>query len=70
MLLSTYVKAKIALEDFKKDQRGVTAIEYAMVGVAIATIVGTVFASTGDGTLGAALKTAIGNISTKITNFK
>ncbi|PJC86101.1 Flp family type IVb pilin [Vibrio sp. HA2012] len=48
MLLSTYVKAKIALENFKKDQRGVTAIEYAIIGVAIAGIVGVAFSSDGD----------------------
>lgn len=66
MLLSTYVKAKLALEDFKNDQRGVTAIEYAIIGVAIATIVGTVFSQ--NGTLKTALDNALTSISNKITS--
>lgn len=47
MFLSTFVKAKLLLEEFKNDERGVTAIEYALVAVAIAAIVGVVFGSTG-----------------------
>ncbi|PWI35227.1 Flp family type IVb pilin [Vibrio albus] len=68
MLLSTYVKARLALEDFKKDQRGVTAIEYAIIGVAVATIVGAAFATTGENTLGGALNSAMGTITSKIAS--
>ena len=63
MFISTYVKAKLILEDFKKDQRGVTAIEYAIIGVAIATIVGAVFATGDDDPLKSALDGAITTIT-------
>jgi len=65
MLTKLYVKATTALENFNKDERGVTAIEYALIGVAMATIVGAAFVSTGEiytglesamDTIGAALK--------------
>lgn len=39
MLTALYVKTTLALESFKKDQRGVTAIEYAIIGVAMSAIV-------------------------------
>jgi pilus assembly protein Flp/PilA len=68
MLLSTYVKAKLALEDFKKDQRGVTSIEYAIIGVAIAAIVSTVFANNTTTGLGKVLNDALTTIGDKISS--
>ncbi|MCG7497032.1 Flp family type IVb pilin [Vibrio sp. Of7-15] len=59
MITSLYVKAQLALEDFKNDQRGVTAIEYAIIGVAISAIVLAMFNSD--------LKTALQGAMTKIT---
>jgi pilus assembly protein Flp/PilA len=47
MLLSTFVKAKLVLEEFKNDERGVTAIEYAVIGAAIAGVLAVVFSDTG-----------------------
>ncbi|MDG3085996.1 Flp family type IVb pilin [Vibrio hannami] len=47
MLLSTYVKAKLALEKFKNDERGVTAIEYAVIGGAIAAVLLVFFVNEG-----------------------
>ncbi|MBL0443867.1 Flp family type IVb pilin [Aeromonas veronii] len=64
MLTKVYVKTRLLLESFTKDQRGVTAIEYAIIGVAISAIVLAVFS--GDNGLKTALTTAIGNITSKI----
>lgn len=60
MFLSTYIKAKLFLENFKEDERGVTAIEYAIIGVAIAAIVGVMF--TNGGTFQSALTGAVTKI--------
>ena len=62
MFLSTFIKAKLLLEEFKNDERGVTAIEYAVLGVAVAAVVIAVFNGTGNGTLDNALTEGIGNI--------
>ncbi len=62
MFLSTYIKAKLLLEEFKKDERGVTAIEYAVLGVAVAAVVIAVFNGTGNGTLDNALTEGVSNI--------
>ena len=72
MLTNLYVKSVVALEQFRKDERGVTAIEYAVVAVAIAGIVAAVFvAGEGDaagGTLREALENAFKNISKQISS--
>ena len=39
MITKLYIRAQQTLIDFKKDQRGVTAIEYAVLGVAVAAAV-------------------------------
>ena len=39
MLTKLYVNTRLLLESFAKDQRGVTAIEYAIIGVAVSAIV-------------------------------
>ncbi len=62
MLTKLYVKAACALE--AKKQRGVTAIEYAIIGVAVSAVVLAVF--NGDGTGG--LKSALSGAMTKITD--
>lgn len=64
MLTKLYVKTKLALSEFKKDQQGVTAIEYAIIGVAISAIVLAVF--NGDNGLKGALTGAMGKITTSI----
>lgn len=66
MFTSLYVKTTLALENFKKDQRGVTAIEYAIIGVAMAAIVGAVFGTGDTDPLKKALLAAMDKISTKI----
>lgn len=64
MLTKLFVKSTLALEEFKKDQRGVTAIEYAIIGVAVSAIVLALF----NGDLNAALKGAMTQITTNITS--
>jgi len=63
MITALYIKTTNALSDFKKDQRGVTAIEYAIIGVAMSAIVLAVF----NGSLETALKGAMTTISGNIT---
>lgn len=63
MLTKAYVKARLLVESFAQDQRGVTAIEYAIIGVAISAIVLAVFNGTTDG---GGLKGALDGAMTKI----
>lgn len=51
MITKLYITAQQALIDFKKDQRGVTAIEYAVLAAAVAAAVATAF-GTGDASSG------------------
>ncbi|MDD9175404.1 Flp family type IVb pilin [Aliivibrio sp. S2TY2] len=64
MLTKLFVKSQLALQSFKNDERGVTAIEYAIIGVCMATIVFAVF----NGTLKGALETAMNKIVTVINS--
>jgi len=64
MITQLFVKTQLFIENFKNDQRGVTAIEYAILGVCMSAIVLAVF---GDG-LTAALNDAVANISQNITD--
>jgi pilus assembly protein Flp/PilA len=59
-------KTRSILRGITKDERGVTAIEYAIIGVAISAIVLAVFAK--DGQLGEALKAAMTSIATNINS--
>lgn len=62
MITQLFVKAQLFTTAFKNDQRGVTAIEYAILGVCMSAIVLVVF---GDG-LTAALQSAVDTISANI----
>lgn len=62
MLTKAFVAAQSALYSFKKDERGVTAIEYAIIGVAISAIVLAMFNSD----LKDSLDTAMSKITTAI----
>ncbi|MBY8203626.1 Flp family type IVb pilin [Vibrio fluvialis] len=68
MLTKAYVKTRLLVESFAKDQRGVTAIEYAIIGVAISAIVLAVFS--GNNGLKTALTDAMEAITTSINNAK
>ncbi|MCL6271453.1 Flp family type IVb pilin [Sansalvadorimonas sp. 2012CJ34-2] len=67
MFTKLYVKGQLLLDQLKNDERGVTAIEYAIVAVAIAGTVALVF--TGDNTtgLGKALEAAMTSLTTQLT---
>ncbi|MFV8413607.1 Flp family type IVb pilin [Vibrio owensii] len=58
-------KTLAAIESFKNDQRGVTAIEYAVIAVAVSALMLTVFGSGGavESALGNAMDTVAGNIN-------
>jgi len=66
MITKMYVNVDTFLATYKNDERGVTAIEYGLIGVAMATLLGTVFASGGSGLLGK-LTAAFAGITTAIT---
>ncbi|WP_194438905.1 Flp family type IVb pilin [Vibrio fluminensis] len=65
MLNNLIVKAKVAADNFIHDQKGVTAIEYAIVGVAVSALVLAVFLNDNGGLQGA-LENAISNITSNI----
>jgi pilus assembly protein Flp/PilA len=46
MMTKLYVNAVTLLNEFKRDERGVTAIEYGLIGVAMAVALATVLGST------------------------
>ena len=66
MLTRFYIRAKLFAEKLIHDQRGVTAIEYAIIAVAISTMLLTIFGT--GGTLKTALNTAMTAISNNITS--
>lgn len=65
MLAKMYVKTKLFTEGLINDRRGVTAIEYAIIGVAISTIVLAAF-GTGETGLAGAFTGAIETITDAI----
>ncbi|EKO3777522.1 Flp family type IVb pilin [Vibrio metschnikovii] len=69
MLTKLYVNTRLLLESFAKDQRGVTAIEYAIIGVAVSAIVLAVFQGTGEGSLQGALTNAMTKITGNINEI-
>lgn len=60
-----WVKSQITIEKFIKDQRGVTAVEYAILAVAMSAIVLAVFKNAG---LNEALDDAMTEIKNAITS--
>lgn len=65
-LTALYIKGALFIEEFIEDQQGVTAIEYALVAVAIASVVGIAFSADGTSSLLGALQTAMKNLSAKL----
>ncbi|MDN2483734.1 Flp family type IVb pilin [Vibrio agarivorans] len=68
MLTKMFVNAQVALQNLKNDERGVTAIEYAIIGVAISAIVLLVFNGEDDGGLKGALQGAMETITSNINS--
>ena len=71
MLTKMYANCAAFLHSLKKDERGVTAIEYAIVAVTIAGVVATVFSGTAGSTntLQGALTAAFTEITDKINSL-
>ncbi|KNY40935.1 pilin [Vibrio harveyi] len=63
MLLNINSKLRNIRNKFKSDKRGVTAVEYAIIAVAMSSIILFVFK---DGTLKTTLNEAMGKISTSM----
>lgn len=63
MFTNLFVKTQLFIESFKSDERGVTAIEYAILGVCMSAIVLAVF----NDALYDALNLAVSTISENIT---
>ncbi|MCE3220305.1 MULTISPECIES: Flp family type IVb pilin [Vibrio] len=68
MLTKLYVKTTLFLSHFKSDERGVTAIEYGLIGVAMAVLVA--FAVSEDGGFIKQLKEAFTTIGSSISTAK
>jgi pilus assembly protein Flp/PilA len=64
MMTKLYVNAVTLLNEFKRDERGVTAIEYGLIGVAMAVLLGAAYATNGN--LLTNLKAAFDGIATNI----
>ena len=68
MLTKAYVHTVAFLESLKKDERGVTAIEYAIIAAAIASVVAVIFTGNTSTGLGGALNTAMNRVIEILTN--
>ncbi|QHM73458.1 Flp family type IVb pilin [Mixta intestinalis] len=66
-LTKLYVAAQVRLAQFGKNEKGVTAIEYALIGVAMATLLAFVLGDQDSGYLGA-LKDTFTKITDAITS--
>ncbi|KLV04162.1 hypothetical protein ABT56_16275 [Photobacterium aquae] len=66
MLTSVYAKVDAFLSAYKNDERGVTAIEYGLIGVAMAVVLGTIFAK--DGSVITSLTEAFTKISDTLSD--
>ena len=66
MILEKYVQLQLLIKEFLKENAGVTAIEYALVGVAVAVIVAAVFGEGGD--LQDALEEGMSSINDAMSN--
>lgn len=68
IITRSYIFTLINLRALSDDRRGVTAIEYALIGVAIATLLSVVLGSQSTGLLGE-LKNAFDSIGNAIKNI-
>ena len=67
VITKCFVQTSLRLEQFAKDQRGVTAIEYALIGVAMASLLAVVLGNQDSGFLGQ-LKETFAKIASSITS--
>jgi len=67
LAIKCYVYSPLRLKQFAKNQKGVTAIEYALIGVAMATLLAFILGDQNSGFLGA-LKTTFDKIAEAINS--
>ncbi len=65
----TYIATTEAIRRFKQDHKGVTAIEYGLIAVAMAAFVAFAF-GTGEGSFIGALKAKFTNLGQTVTDAK
>lgn len=65
-MIKLYSQAMAFIATYKNDERGVTAIEYGLIAVAMAGLLGAVLA--GDSTMMDALKSSFSDITKSITD--
>ncbi|GAL34227.1 Flp pilus assembly protein [Vibrio maritimus] len=66
MMTKLYVNAVTLLNEFKRDERGVTAIEYGLIGVAMAVALAAIL-GTGEGEFLKELTDAFDGIASKLS---
>lgn len=69
MLTKVYVSIVTRLHELKGDERGVTAIEYGLIAIAMAVLLIAAFDGTG-GDIVQRLREAFSGIATEINTFK
>jgi Flp/Fap pilin component. len=67
LISKLYINGLLRLSCFLKDQKGVTAIEYSMIGVAMATLLAFILGDQNSGFLGA-IREAFDNIEHAISD--
>lgn len=67
LIIKCYVMTRLRIAEFGKDSRGVTAIEYALIAVAMASLLAVVLGNQNSGFLGA-LKTTFNTIAQSISS--
>lgn len=66
LTLKGYVSAIEAVRNFKKDEKGVTAVEYAIVIAGVAAFVAVIFGK--NGTVATMLTNIFSDVATKVSN--
>ncbi|WP_114192324.1 Flp family type IVb pilin [Edaphovirga cremea] len=66
LTLKGYVSATEAVRNFKKDEKGVTAVEYAIVIAGVAAFVAVIFGK--DGTVATMLNNIFSDVTAKVSN--
>lgn len=69
MLLNLYCKAAAAFMSFKNDQRGVTAIEYGLIAIAMAILIITYFSFSGSSSIVHTLKSGFDSLVTSLKGW-
>ena len=63
-----YIKSSLLLSDLKKDEKGVTAIEYALVAASLGMIISVAMAGDGPNSLKGTIETLFKNVATSVNS--